>query len=63
MPHRLCRVPYCRGTTSSASAGHYCSLHWRKLPADLRTRLRWAVDEEESVELDAALAATDEVLS
>jgi hypothetical protein len=39
-----------------------CSVHWRRVPDDIRERIRWAMDEG-GFALDAALSAADDFLS
>jgi hypothetical protein len=57
-----CRVGYCHAWPNAASLGHFCSHHWRKLPQDLRERVRWAKDEDD-IDLEAALDAALDNLS
>lgn len=37
--------------------GQFCRRHWRAIPADLKARIRWALDSEDEVDLEAALSA------
>lgn len=62
-PRHECVIAGCRN--SPAPLGHrvICRRHWRQLPADLRERVKWAVESEDEMDLYAALQAVMDELA
>lgn len=58
----MCRAEGCANEFRT-TARPFCKLHWKRVPEDLQERMRWAVDDAEPTEYEAAVTAITEHLS